>query len=106
MKTSCAIAAPPRTHPSRPRLLNIAQPDLSMKPKVPDRAGPTRPPEEKHGRVVRYHPSMSESRRHARSPKPPRDASRRYHDRVARQYDSIYDEDPYWAFHDELTWRA
>lgn len=34
-----------------------------------------------------------------------REASRRYHDRVARQYDSIYD-DPYWAFHDELTWRA
>jgi ubiquinone/menaquinone biosynthesis C-methylase UbiE len=34
-----------------------------------------------------------------------RDASRRYHDRVARQYDSIYD-DPYWAFHDELTWRS
>ncbi|HZL33839.1 MAG TPA: class I SAM-dependent methyltransferase [Tepidisphaeraceae bacterium] len=33
-----------------------------------------------------------------------RDASRRYHDRVARQYDSIY-EDPYWAFHDDLTWR-
>jgi ubiquinone/menaquinone biosynthesis C-methylase UbiE len=33
-----------------------------------------------------------------------RDASRRYHDRVARQYDSIYD-DPYWHFHDELTWR-
>jgi ubiquinone/menaquinone biosynthesis C-methylase UbiE len=30
--------------------------------------------------------------------------SRRYHDRVARQYDSIYD-DPYWEFHDELTWR-
>ena len=28
----------------------------------------------------------------------------RYHDRVARQYDSIYD-DPYWHFHDELTWR-
>lgn len=38
------------------------------------------------------------------SRRPPRDASRRYHDRVARQYDSIYD-DPYWAFHDELTWR-
>ena len=38
-------------------------------------------------------------------PRPPRDASRRYHDRVARQYDAIYD-DPYWAFHDELTWRA
>ena len=32
------------------------------------------------------------------------DASRRYHDRVARQYDAIYD-DPYWHFHDELTWR-
>src|SRR5436305_8014950 len=38
-------------------------------------------------------------------PRPPRDASRRYHDRVARQYDAIYD-DPYWEFHDELTWRA
>ena len=41
--------------------------------------------------------------------KPPRhggssEKSRRYHDRVARQYDAIYD-DPYWAFHDELTWR-
>src|SRR3954454_1690719 len=34
----------------------------------------------------------------------PRDRSRRYHDRVARQYDAIYD-DPYWEFHDELTWR-
>jgi SAM-dependent methyltransferase len=33
------------------------------------------------------------------------DRSRRYHDRVARQYDSIYD-DPYWHFHDELTWRT
>jgi ubiquinone/menaquinone biosynthesis C-methylase UbiE len=33
------------------------------------------------------------------------DPSRRYHDRVARQYDAIYD-DPYWAFHDELTWRT
>ncbi len=30
--------------------------------------------------------------------------SRRYHDRVARQYDAIYD-DPYWRFHDDLTWR-
>ena len=38
------------------------------------------------------------------SRRPNRDASRRYHDRVARQYDSIY-EDPYWHFHDELTWR-
>lgn len=35
----------------------------------------------------------------------PRDPSRKYHDRVARQYDAIYD-DPYWHFHDELTWRA
>ncbi len=45
---------------------------------------------------------------HTRMPRPsPRnrhDPSRRYHDRVARQYDSIYD-DPYWHFHDELTWR-
>lgn len=38
-------------------------------------------------------------------PRPDSDASRRYHDRVARQYDAIYD-DPYWHFHDELTWRA
>jgi SAM-dependent methyltransferase len=37
---------------------------------------------------------------------PPRDASRRYHDRVARQYDAIYDDDAYWQFHDELTWRS
>src|SRR3954466_14252962 len=34
----------------------------------------------------------------------PRHGSRLYHDRVARQYDSIY-EDPYWELHDELTWR-
>jgi ubiquinone/menaquinone biosynthesis C-methylase UbiE len=34
-----------------------------------------------------------------------RDRSRRYHDRVARRYDAIYD-DPYWEFHDELTWRS
>jgi ubiquinone/menaquinone biosynthesis C-methylase UbiE len=34
----------------------------------------------------------------------PKDPSRKYHDRVARQYDAIYD-DPYWHFHDELTWR-
>jgi ubiquinone/menaquinone biosynthesis C-methylase UbiE len=33
------------------------------------------------------------------------DRSRRYHDRVARQYDAMYD-DPYWHFHDELTWRS
>jgi len=40
-----------------------------------------------------------------RRPQPnPHDPSRRYHDRVARQYDSIYD-DPYWHFHDEITWR-
>ncbi len=35
--------------------------------------------------------------------KPPKDGSRRYHDRVARQYDAMY-EDPYWRFHDEVTW--
>ncbi len=40
----------------------------------------------------------------ARPAKHPRNAaSRRYHDRVARRYDAIY-EDPYWRFHDELTW--
>ncbi len=39
---------------------------------------------------------MSTNRRH--------DRSRRYHDRVAKQYDSIYD-DAYWELHDELTWR-
>jgi ubiquinone/menaquinone biosynthesis C-methylase UbiE len=37
--------------------------------------------------------------------RPSNDASRRYHDRVARKYDSIYD-DPYWEFHDRLTWQA
>lgn len=34
-----------------------------------------------------------------------KDPSERYHNRVARQYDAIYD-DPYWIFHDELTWQA
>jgi ubiquinone/menaquinone biosynthesis C-methylase UbiE len=34
---------------------------------------------------------------------PQKDASRRYHDRVARRYDAIYD-DPYWEFHDRVTW--
>ena len=38
-------------------------------------------------------------------PRRSNDPSRRYHDRVARQYDAIYD-DPYWHFHDELTWRT
>ncbi|MGC4031337.1 MAG: class I SAM-dependent methyltransferase [Tepidisphaeraceae bacterium] len=32
-------------------------------------------------------------------------ASERYHNRVAKQYDHIYD-DPYWEFHDEITWRS
>ena len=32
------------------------------------------------------------------------EASRRYHDRVSRQYDGIY-ADRYWDFHDEVTWR-
>src|SRR5215213_572527 len=38
-------------------------------------------------------------------PRDPHDRSRRYHDRVTRQYDSIYD-DTYWHFNEELTWRA
>lgn len=29
--------------------------------------------------------------------------NRKYHDRVASRYDSIYD-DPYWDFHDRITW--
>lgn len=37
--------------------------------------------------------------------RPSPDASRRYHDRVARKYDAIYD-DPYWEFHDRLTWHS
>jgi ubiquinone/menaquinone biosynthesis C-methylase UbiE len=41
-------------------------------------------------------------RQHQRSPR--NDPSRRYHSRIARQYDAIYD-DPFWEFHDELTWR-
>ena len=44
------------------------------------------------------------SRRQEKHVRNPHDPSRRYHDRVARQYDSIYD-DPYWRLHDELTWR-
>jgi len=32
-------------------------------------------------------------------------ASRKYHNRVAKQYDQIY-HDRYWEFHDELTWRS
>jgi len=43
------------------------------------------------------------SRRFRESPESDSRASRRYHDRVARQYDNIYD-DPYWDFHDRLTW--
>ncbi|MGA2501416.1 MAG: methyltransferase domain-containing protein, partial [Tepidisphaeraceae bacterium] len=31
--------------------------------------------------------------------------SKRYHDRVARRYDQMYD-DLYWEYHDEITWRA
>ena len=48
--------------------------------------------------MTRNDARMSEKRR------PTRDASIRYHDRVARQYDAIF-VDPYWAVHDELTWR-
>ena len=43
-----------------------------------------------------------------RPPRPPRpsppDRSRKYHDRVAKQYDAMY-EDAYWQLHDEVTWR-
>lgn len=31
------------------------------------------------------------------------EASRKFHDRVAKKYDAIYD-DPYWEFHDRVTW--
>jgi ubiquinone/menaquinone biosynthesis C-methylase UbiE len=41
---------------------------------------------------------MSRHSRH-RSSEP----NRRYHDRVASRYDSIY-EDAYWDFHDRITW--
>ena len=34
-----------------------------------------------------------------------RDKSVKYHNRVARQYDAMYD-DAYWRFHDEVTWQA
>jgi ubiquinone/menaquinone biosynthesis C-methylase UbiE len=47
-----------------------------------------------------YSMSMASKRDCSRS-----DASRRYHNRVARKYDQIYD-DLYWEFHDELTWRV
>ncbi len=40
----------------------------------------------------------------ARHRDPDSEASRRYHDRVANKYDAIYD-DPFWEFHDEVTWR-
>jgi len=33
----------------------------------------------------------------------PNQANRRFHDRVASRYDSIYD-DAYWDFHDRITW--
>jgi ubiquinone/menaquinone biosynthesis C-methylase UbiE len=32
-----------------------------------------------------------------------KDPNRKYHDRVASRYDSIYD-DAYWEFHDRITW--
>ena len=31
-------------------------------------------------------------------------ASKRYHNRVAKKYDAIYDDDAYWRFHDGVTW--
>ena len=36
-------------------------------------------------------------------PRPKHSPVQRYHDRVARRYDDIYD-DAYWAWHDALTW--
>ncbi len=30
---------------------------------------------------------------------------RKYHDRVAARYDATYDNDAYWSFYRELTWR-
>ena len=60
------------------------------------------------GGVTGNHPPMARPPRRGAPPHRPADRSgeksRRYHDRVARQYDAIYD-DPYWGFHDELTWR-
>ncbi len=32
-------------------------------------------------------------------------SARRFHDRVAGRYDASYDNDAYWAFYRELTWR-
>jgi len=34
-----------------------------------------------------------------------RTASQLYHDRVAGQYDEIYENEPYWLFYDEVTWQ-
>jgi S-adenosylmethionine-dependent methyltransferase len=33
-----------------------------------------------------------------------RDSNRRYHDRVARKYDDVYDT-PYWRFYRDVSWR-
>ena len=38
-------------------------------------------------------------------PRKQRDKSVKYHNRVAKKYDAIYD-DAYWRFHDEVTWRV
>ena len=38
---------------------------------------------------------------------PGKGSSVAYHNRVAKRYDAIYsDDEPYWRFHDEATWRA
>ncbi len=44
--------------------------------------------------------SPRQSRQHSQGGNEP---NRRYHDRVASRYDSIY-EDVYWDFHDRITW--
>jgi ubiquinone/menaquinone biosynthesis C-methylase UbiE len=73
---------------------------MSCGTRAPDakRTGPQQYQTRGKGKSSRYDCTMNTSRRSAR------DGSRRYHDRVARQYDAIYD-DPFWEFHDELTWR-
>jgi len=44
---------------------------------------------------------------HQKSKGQARGSSVAYHNRVAKRYDGIYSEDDaYWRFHDEVTWRA
>ncbi len=81
--------------PKHNRLLNTGAPKTNWTLK-------RRPPDRTEKKVCRQHPIPIQL-----SQRPTRMShkSRKYHDRVARQYDSIYD-DAYWEYHDELTWRA